>query len=61
MSRGPTAVPGVWVAGNVTDPMAQVISSAVAGLMAGARINAELIQADTAELLARAGSAAAAR
>ena len=57
---GATAVPGVWVAGNVADPMAQVISSAAAGLMAGARINAELVEAETAALLARAGSAAAA-
>jgi thioredoxin reductase len=57
---GATAVPGVWVAGNVADPMAQAISSAAAGLMAGARINAELVEAETAELLARAGSAAAA-
>jgi thioredoxin reductase len=57
---GATAVPGVWVAGNVTDPMGQVISSAAAGLMAGARLNAELLQADTVELLARAGSAAGA-
>ena len=29
---GRTAVPGVWVAGNVTDPMAQVIGAAAAGL-----------------------------
>ena len=57
---GATAVPGVWVAGNVTDPMAQVISSAAAGLMAAARINAELIEAEAAAQLARAGSAAAA-
>jgi thioredoxin reductase len=40
---GRTAVPGVWVAGNVTDPMAQVITSAGAGLAAGAMINMDLI------------------
>jgi thioredoxin reductase len=40
---GRTEVPGVWVAGNVTDPMAQVISSAAQGLMAGAMINADLL------------------
>ncbi len=57
---GATAVPGVWVAGNVTEPMAQVIVAAAAGLTAGARMNAELIEAETADLLARAGSAAAA-
>ncbi len=40
---GRTAVPGVWVAGNVTDLMAQVITSAAAGLTAGAAINADLL------------------
>jgi len=43
---GRTAVPGVWVAGNVTDPMAQVISSAAAGLAAGAMINMDLVEED---------------
>jgi thioredoxin reductase len=43
---GRTAVPGVWVAGNVTDPMAHVITSAAAGLTAGAAINMDLITAD---------------
>jgi thioredoxin reductase len=40
---GRSAVPGVWVAGNVTDPMAQVITSAAAGLQAGAMINFDLL------------------
>ena len=44
---GATAVPGVWVAGNVTTLQAQVISAAAAGLNAGAMINADLIAADT--------------
>jgi len=44
---GATNVPGVWVAGNVTDPMSQVISSAAAGLQAGAVINADLIAEET--------------
>ena len=39
---GRTTIPGVWVAGNVTDFRAQVISSATAGLMAAAAINADL-------------------
>jgi thioredoxin reductase/SAM-dependent methyltransferase len=43
---GATAVPGVWVAGNVADLQAQVISSASAGLMAGAAINADLVAED---------------
>ena len=40
---GATAVPGVWVVGNLTDPMAQVMAAAAAGLMAGAAINFDLI------------------
>ena len=40
---GRTSVPGIWVAGNVTDPMGQVITSAGAGLTAGAAINMDLI------------------
>jgi thioredoxin reductase len=44
---GATAVPGVWVAGNVTDPRAQVLSSAAAGLEAGAAVNGDLIAEDT--------------
>jgi thioredoxin reductase len=52
---GTTAVPGVWVAGNVTDPTAQVGASAAAGALAGAHINALLAAADTdAALAARA-------
>lgn len=44
---GATAVPGVWVAGNVTDLRAQVITSAAAGLNAAVAINADLIAEDT--------------
>jgi hypothetical protein len=44
---GVTAVPGVWVAGNVTDLTAQVGASAAAGAMAGAHINADLVAEDT--------------
>ena len=43
---GATAVPGVWVAGNVADMRAQVMSSAAAGLSAGAAINADLVAED---------------
>ncbi len=49
---GTTDVPGVWVAGNLTDPMAQVGASAAAGAMAGAHINAHLVAADTDAALA---------
>ena len=44
---GATAVPGVWVAGNVADPTAQVIAAAAAGLRAGAMINADLVEEET--------------
>ena len=40
---GQTSVPGVFVAGNVTDPMAQVVTAAAAGMQAGAVINADLL------------------
>ena len=49
---GLTAVPGVWVAGNVTDPTAQVLASANGGAMAGAHINADLMAEDTREAVA---------
>ncbi|MCE0488081.1 NAD(P)/FAD-dependent oxidoreductase [Ornithinimicrobium sediminis] len=51
-TAGATAVPGVWVAGNVTDPTAQVGASAAAGALAGAHINALLAAADTDAALA---------
>jgi hypothetical protein len=44
---GVTAVPGVWVAGNVTDLTAQVGAAAAAGAMAGAHINADLVTEET--------------
>ena len=43
---GETAVPGVWVAGNVADLRAQVIASAAAGLNVAAALNADLIAED---------------
>ncbi|SFB79475.1 NAD(P)/FAD-dependent oxidoreductase [Streptomyces aidingensis] len=45
---GLTAVPGVWVAGNVTQVTEQVIGSAAAGVRAGAAINADLTEEETA-------------
>ena len=56
-SSGATAVPGVWVAGNVTDVRAQVLTSAAAGLTAGAAINADLVEEDTRRAVQRARSA----
>ncbi|KQU68675.1 NAD(P)/FAD-dependent oxidoreductase [Phycicoccus sp. Root101] len=43
---GQTSVPGVHVAGNVTDPMAQVIHAAGAGVRAAAMMNMGLIVED---------------
>ncbi|MFF3645260.1 NAD(P)/FAD-dependent oxidoreductase [Streptomyces sp. NPDC002564] len=51
---GLTEVPGVWVAGNATDPTAQVGASAAAGALAGAHMNADLAVADTDRALALA-------
>jgi thioredoxin reductase/SAM-dependent methyltransferase len=44
---GATEVPGVWVAGNVTDLRAGVIGAATAGQNAAAALNADLIAEDT--------------
>jgi thioredoxin reductase len=44
---GGTAVAGVWAAGNVTDPEAQVITAAASGVKAASAINADLVTDDT--------------
>jgi thioredoxin reductase len=44
---GRTEVPGVWAAGNVTDLFAQVGAAAAAGALAGAVINADLVEEET--------------
>ncbi|GAA4479971.1 NAD(P)/FAD-dependent oxidoreductase [Rhodococcus olei] len=49
---GATAAAGVWAAGNVTDPRAQVISAAAQGVAVGAMINAALIEEDVAAAVA---------
>ncbi|WP_187438175.1 NAD(P)/FAD-dependent oxidoreductase [Actinomadura decatromicini] len=46
-AAGRTAVPGVWAAGNVTDPSAQVGTAAAAGATAAAQINADLVAEET--------------
>ncbi|MET8210464.1 NAD(P)/FAD-dependent oxidoreductase [Streptomyces sp. NPDC005373] len=53
-TAGTTEVPGVWVAGNATDPTAKVGASAAAGALAGAHINTHLATADTDAALAAA-------
>jgi thioredoxin reductase len=50
---GATIAPGIYVAGNVADPQAQVITSAAAGLMAGAAINMDLIAEDARHAVTR--------
>lgn len=49
---GATSVPGVWVAGNVTAPMAPVLTAAAAGMMAASMIVKDLIDDDTAAAVA---------
>jgi SAM-dependent methyltransferase len=46
-ATGLTDLPGVWVAGNVTDLSATVIGAAAQGVAAGAAINADLVAEDT--------------
>jgi thioredoxin reductase len=50
---GRTAVPGVWVAGNVTDLTAPVIVAAAGGVTAAAAINADLVAADARRAVER--------
>lgn len=52
---GRTSVDGVWAAGNVVDPRAQVITSAGAGSAAAIAINADLVQEDVAAAVAVSG------
>jgi pyruvate/2-oxoglutarate dehydrogenase complex dihydrolipoamide dehydrogenase (E3) component len=46
-ATGQTDVPGVWVAGNVTDLAAQAGTAAASGATAAARINADLVAEET--------------
>ena len=45
-ANGLTSVPGVWVAGNVANPRAQVITAAGKGSAAAIAINADLVEED---------------
>ncbi|MFG1925317.1 NAD(P)/FAD-dependent oxidoreductase [Cryptosporangium sp. NPDC048952] len=45
---GATTVPGLWLAGNVTDLQAQVITAAAQGMAVAAALNMELIMTETA-------------
>lgn len=48
---GLTAVPGVWVAGNLADLSAQVVGAAAAGSRAAGAINADLVTEDVERAL----------
>jgi thioredoxin reductase len=43
---GRTTVPGVWAAGNIVDPRAQVVTAAGAGSAAAIALNADLVEDD---------------
>ena len=45
-ANGRTSVSGVWVAGNLADPRAQVITAAGEGSAAAIAINADLVEED---------------
>ena len=51
-ATGRTDVPGVWVAGNVTDLSVQVGAAAAAGAAVAAQINADLVAEETRQAVA---------
>ena len=51
-AAGRSDVPGVWVAGNVTDLAAQVGAAAAAGAFAAAQVNHDLVLEDTRRAVA---------
>ena len=57
-AQGRTDAPGVWAAGNVADPSAQVGASAAAGAFAAASINADLVTEETQQAVAARRAAA---
>lgn len=58
---GGTDVPGVYVAGNVTDLHAQVLAAAAAGLKTGTAVNTDLLAEDLDRALTGNGPAAPGR
>jgi thioredoxin reductase len=52
-SLGATTATGVWAAGNVANPRAQVITAAGEGSAAAIAINADLVQQDVREAPSR--------
>ncbi|WP_054813458.1 NAD(P)/FAD-dependent oxidoreductase [Nocardia arizonensis] len=57
---GRTEVAGIWAAGNVTDPSAQVGASAAAGAAAGAQINFDLVNEEIRAAVEARGAGSAA-
>jgi thioredoxin reductase len=57
---GRTSVPGVWAAGNVVDPRAQVVTAAGMGSAAAIALNADLVAEDVQRAVAAHRRAAAA-
>lgn len=55
-ARGATAVPGVWAAGNVTEPQAQVVTAAADGARAAIAIDHDLVLEDADRAVAAAPS-----
>jgi thioredoxin reductase len=51
-AAGQTSVPGVWVAGNVANPRAQLITAAGEGSAAAIAINADLVDEDVRNAVA---------
>ena len=48
-ASGATSVPGVWGAGNVSNPRAQVITAAGEGSAAAMALNADLVDEDVSD------------
>ena len=55
-STGRTTLPGVWVAGNVSNPRAQVITAAGEGSSAAIAINNDLVDDDVRRALTHEGA-----
>ena len=62
--RGQSEIPGLWFAGSIANPMAQVIMAAADGVEVGMKVYADLMQEEStravAELRARGGEPASA-
>ncbi|MER6576385.1 NAD(P)/FAD-dependent oxidoreductase [Nonomuraea sp. NPDC001023] len=50
---GRTSVPGVWAAGNVVDPRAQVVTAAGTGSAAASAVNADLVDEEVRDAVER--------